>query len=200
MAGSLAVRGAVSEVENVQMASLLHDIGKVGVAMTTLHKPMKLTASEYDLVKLHPVMGARILAGLDIRADLLPPGVYHHEWVDGTGYPDGLVGDDIPLGARVIAVADVYDALMNDRPYRAAVSEEEAVEHLEAAAGAQLDRALVRLWVQCPERGREDGTLCEAATPERPPRAAHDERPAPPPTGGGAGRSLGREARGPGCR
>ena len=164
VAGQLARCAGLSpeEVENVQMASLLHDIGKVGVAMTTLHKPMKLTASEYDLVKLHPVMGARILAGLDILADLVPPVLYHHEWVDGSGYPDGLVGDDIPLGARVIAVADVYDALMNDRPYRATVSEEEAVEHLEAAAGAQLDRALVRLWVQCPERGREDGTLCEA--------------------------------------
>lgn len=154
------------EVENIGMASLLHDIGKVGVAMTTLHKPMKLTATEYDLVKLHPAMGARILAGLDILGDLVPLVLYHHEWVDGSGYPDGLVGDDIPLGARVIAVADVYDSLTYDRPYRQALSEEEAQRRLAAAAGTQLDQGLVRVWLQCLEQGvggEEGDAQCEVA-------------------------------------
>ncbi|NLD43684.1 MAG: response regulator [Chloroflexi bacterium] len=137
------------EADDVRMASLLHDIGKLGVAMTTLHKPMGLTESEYDLVKLHPVMGARILAGLEILSDLVPLVLYHHEWVDGTGYPDGLCDGEIPLGARIIAVADTYDALAHDRPYRAGRGPEEAARLLSEAAGTQLDGGLVEAWVRC---------------------------------------------------
>ena len=156
----LAVCAGLSpdQADDVRMASLLHDIGKVGVGMTTLHKPMGLTESEYDLVKLHPVMGARILAGLEILADLVPLVLYHHEQVNGSGYPDGLRGTDIPLGARVIAVADMYDALVHDRPYRIAVGPEEAARRLREAAGAQVDGALVEAWVRCLEEDEGAGS------------------------------------------
>ncbi len=151
VAERLAVCAGLSreEADEVRLASLLHDIGKLGVGMTTLHKPMTLTESEYDLVKLHPVMGARILAGLEILADLVPLVLCHHERADGSGYPDGLRGEEIPLGARIIAVADTWDAIVHDRPYRPGVSTAEAAQRLREAAGTQLDGALVEAWARC---------------------------------------------------
>lgn len=137
-----------SHVERVRIASLLHDIGKVGVGNIMLHKVGELSDAEFDLIRLHPTLGARILSGLDIFSDLIPLVLHHHEWWDGSGYPDGLKGPDIPVGARIIGVADVYDSLVSDRPYRRAFPWGEAMKELRAAAGTQLDPWLVELWLR----------------------------------------------------
>ena len=106
------------ELDNVHLAGLLHDIGKVGVDDGVLRKPGKLTDAEFDQIKRHPTIGFEILRGISGLADILPGVRSHHENFDGTGYPDRLAGGDIPLMARVMAVADSYDAMGSDRPYR----------------------------------------------------------------------------------
>jgi response regulator RpfG family c-di-GMP phosphodiesterase len=146
LAMALEMPGA--QVEAVTVAGLLHDLGKLGVGDNTLRKNGELTADEFDRVKLHPVMGAKILAGVEPLAHVVPLVLHHHEAVDGHGYPDGLAGDQIPLGARLLAVVDAYDSMITDRPYRAAMSRQEALARLASAAGTQLDGAMVVRWIQ----------------------------------------------------
>ena len=124
-------------------SGLLHDIGKLGIPGSILHKHDPLDDSEWKLMKTHPEVGLKILqwAGNVERALLAV--LYHHERMDGTGYPHGLVGDAIPIEARVVAVADMYDVLTSDRPYRRAQNEREARRVLEDAAGAHLDPVVV---------------------------------------------------------
>jgi putative two-component system response regulator len=123
---------------------LLHDLGKLAVPDEVLNKPGPLTAAEFDTVKMHPVVGERIVEPLRSVRDIIPLIRWHHERLDGSGYPDGLTGDAIPPLVRLLAVADVYDALASARPYRSALSLEECLQtlHAEAAAG-RLDRELV---------------------------------------------------------
>jgi HD-GYP domain-containing protein (c-di-GMP phosphodiesterase class II) len=124
-------------------SGLLHDIGKLGIPGSILHKHDPLDDSEWKLMKTHPEVGLKILqwAGNVERALLAV--LYHHERMDGTGYPHGLVGDAIPIEARVVAVADMYDVLTSDRPYRLAQNEKEARRVLEDAAGPHLDPVVV---------------------------------------------------------
>ncbi|HXB03570.1 MAG TPA: HD-GYP domain-containing protein, partial [Candidatus Angelobacter sp.] len=124
-------------------SGLLHDIGKLGIPGSILHKHDPLDDSEWKLMKTHPEVGLKILqwAGNVERALLAV--LYHHERMDGTGYPHGLVGDAIPIEARVVAVADMYDVLTSDRPYRRAQNEREARRVLEDAAGPHLDPVVV---------------------------------------------------------
>jgi HD-GYP domain-containing protein (c-di-GMP phosphodiesterase class II) len=124
-------------------SGLLHDIGKLGIPGSILHKHDPLDDSEWKLMKTHPEVGLKILqwAGNVERALLAV--LYHHERMDGTGYPHGLVGDAIPIEARVVAVADMYDVLTSDRPYRRAQNEKEARRVLEDAAGPHLDPVVV---------------------------------------------------------
>ena len=124
-------------------SGLLHDIGKLGIPGSILHKHDPLDDSEWKLMKTHPEVGLKILqwAGNVERALLAV--LYHHERMDGTGYPHGLVGDAIPIEARVVAVADMYDVLTSDRPYRRARDEREARRVLEDAAGPHLDPVVV---------------------------------------------------------
>jgi putative nucleotidyltransferase with HDIG domain len=131
------------EVETVRQAGLLHDIGKIGVPEPVLRKCEALSDEEWALMRRHPVIGAQIVAPLEFFTTGALVIRHHHERHDGSGYPDGLAGNAIPVGARVIAVADVYDALTSDRPYRAALSQEAAVERLVAAAGRTLDDSAV---------------------------------------------------------
>ena len=127
------------EIERIGQAGLLHDIGKIGVPESVLRKRGALDDDEWVAMRRHPVLGAQIvgpfetLAGVDVLIR------HHHERTDGRGYPDGLAGDAIPLGSRVIAVPDVYDALTSDRPYRAAWSHERAMACLVEQAGTTLD-------------------------------------------------------------
>lgn len=127
------------EISRLYQAGLLHDIGKIGIPDAVLQKPGRLTPEEFALIREHPVRGAAILQHVRSLAPLLPAVRWHHERLDGSGYPDGLVGEDIPLDARIMAVADVFDALTSARPYRAAMSLEEAFAVLLSEAGTKLD-------------------------------------------------------------
>ena len=140
---ALALGLASPDVEIVARAGLLHDIGKIGIPEVVLRKAGPLTDEEWTLMRRHPVIGAQIVAPFEFFAAGAIVIRHHHERVDGSGYPDGLAGDAIPLGARIVAVADVYDALTSDRPYRPAMSEDEALGHLQAQAGRGLDETIV---------------------------------------------------------
>jgi putative nucleotidyltransferase with HDIG domain len=135
------------DVEVIAQAGLLHDVGKIGVPEAVLGKQGPLTGEEWRLMRRHPVVGAQIVAPFDFLAGATPVILHHHERWDGSGYPDGLAGEAIPLGARLVAVADVYDALTSERPYRAALSPEHAREHLRAQAGRTLDARAVATFI-----------------------------------------------------
>jgi diguanylate cyclase (GGDEF)-like protein/putative nucleotidyltransferase with HDIG domain len=129
-------------VERVRAAGILHDIGKLGISDAILHKAGRLEPHEWDEMRRHPELGARILEHANLR-DIAGWVLAHHERVDGAGYPRGLAGDDIPAEARILAVADAYEAMTADRPYRRALPGEEARAELERGAGAQFDARVV---------------------------------------------------------
>jgi HD-GYP domain-containing protein (c-di-GMP phosphodiesterase class II) len=136
------------------VAGLLHDIGKVGIPEDILRKPGRLTAAEYDIVKQHVALGDAIVRDL-VRQDLVRLGIrHHHERWDGGGYLDGLGGEEIPLIARVLAVGDAFSAMTTTRPYRKALSVEEALRRLTDGASSQLDEQLVVSFV----RGMEEAS------------------------------------------
>lgn len=130
-------------LKNLRVAGLLHDIGKIGVSESILNKPDRLTAEEYEAVKKHSELGALILQHADDFRNIVPCVRHHHEHIDGSGYPDGLRGEEILLPARILAVVDTYDALTSDRPYRARLPLGDALRILREAAGHQLDPDLV---------------------------------------------------------
>lgn len=146
---------ADAEIENIWLAGFLHDIGKIGIRENVLNKPGKLDADEWRCVQEHPVLGERILRPIEELADVTKIVRHHHEHFDGSGYPDGLAGGEIPLGARILSVADAYDALTSKRPYRDALSREESVKVLEEGAGTQFDPVIVRAFLSCPEAPAE---------------------------------------------
>ncbi len=127
----------------IRYGALLHDIGKIGIPEAILNKPGALTPDEFEIIKQHTVIGERICHPLRHGADVGPIVRGHHERWDGGGYPDGLAGEVIPLGSRIIAVADAFDAMTTDRPYRKALSPSEAWKTLWEGAGTQWDRTLV---------------------------------------------------------
>jgi diguanylate cyclase (GGDEF)-like protein/putative nucleotidyltransferase with HDIG domain len=130
---------SAAEVERVKSAALLHDIGKVAIPDDILHKPGPLTDDEWRLMREHPVIGERILRVLPGLGTIARIVRHEHERWDGRGYPDGLVGEAIPLGSRIIIAADTYHAITSDRPYRAARSHSDAVDELTRCAGTQFD-------------------------------------------------------------
>ena len=143
------------ECENIYLAGLVHDVGKVGVADDILLKPDKLTEEEYRQIKTHPERGYRILQGLKPLASLLPGVLYHHEAVNGKGYPYGLQGEAIPLMARIIAVADAYDALTSDRAYRKGMSLEKTEAILTKERGNQWDEQVIDAYFIARDQIRE---------------------------------------------
>jgi putative two-component system response regulator len=146
----------VAEREVLRRGGLLHDIGKISIPDDILNKPGRLTVAEYDVIKQHPVQGVKIIEPLTSLHDVIPLIRWHHERLDGRGYPDGLRGDAIPFLVRVLSVADVYDALASARPYRAAMSHGQCLEILFAeAAGGGLDPELVKCFAQLPVVGQE---------------------------------------------
>jgi putative nucleotidyltransferase with HDIG domain len=131
----------------VRVAGLLHDIGKIGVPDFILRKPGKLTAGEYEVMKGHVTLSTLIIHGLPRMTDILDAVSNHHERWDGLGYPRGVAGSTIPLLGRVMAIADAYSAMTMDRPYRAAMSTEEALEEIAKCANPQFDPDLVSIFI-----------------------------------------------------
>src|SRR5271154_5443455 len=132
-----------SSLGDIEVAALLHDIGKIGISDAILNKPAKLTAEEYELMKKHPEYGWAVLRqvpGME-RASLII--LHHHENYDGTGYPGGLKGEEIPIGSRIVSVIDAFDAMVSSRPYRQGLPFEEAESRLLQASGSQFDAGVV---------------------------------------------------------
>ncbi len=131
------------DVKDIRLAGLLHDIGKIGTYDYLLDKPARLTEEEFEMVKKHPTKGTEILSGIKQLKDLLPFISHHHERIDGRGYPDGLKGDDIPLQAKILCVADSFDSMTADRPYRPSPGTEYAISELKRCSGTQFDPLVV---------------------------------------------------------
>ncbi len=143
-----AVNLPENEVERIKIGALLHDVGKIGIPESVLKKPGKLTDEEWKIMKQHPTIGAeKVLAPNEALRDLIPIVKYHHERIDGRGYPEGLKGNEIPLEARIVSVADAYHALVSDRPYRKGMPIEKACAILREGAGVQWDSDLVRQFI-----------------------------------------------------
>jgi HD-GYP domain-containing protein (c-di-GMP phosphodiesterase class II) len=142
-------------VERVQIAALLHDVGKIGIDDAVLRKPARLTDEEYAIIKRHPGLGASIMAPIRQLKDIVPGMRHHHEALDGTGYPDGLAGGEIPLMARIIAVADTFDAMTSDRLYQKAKDDAFVIQTLRRLTGTRYDPKVVDAFVAAhPKLGR----------------------------------------------
>jgi HD-GYP domain-containing protein (c-di-GMP phosphodiesterase class II) len=139
------------EIARIETAARVHDLGKIAVPDAILLKPGPLTEEEWKVMKQHPVVSAEILSGLEIYKDCVDIIRHEHEHWDGSGYPDGLKGEEIPLGSRIIAVADVWHALLSDRPYRKAYTKEEARKIMQEMAGKTLDPKLVEVFLKIVE-------------------------------------------------
>ena len=138
-----------NEVERITLGALLHDVGKIGIPEHILKKPDRLSDDEWAIMKQHPVIGAeKVLMPNEALRDLIPIVKYHHEHIDGTGYPNRLKGDEIPLAAKIVAVADAFHALISDRPYRKGLSLDVACNILQEGAGKQWDTNLIRKFIQ----------------------------------------------------
>ncbi|MCC5822587.1 MAG: HD-GYP domain-containing protein [Phycisphaerales bacterium] len=135
------------EVERVRIAGIVHDVGKIGVPESVLCKPDRLTDEEFDLIKKHPEIGHQILEGIPGLKDILPGVLYHHERYDGKGYPHGLAGDDIPLLARIMAVADTFDAMSSNRAYRSKMPREVVLGEIAKCAGTQFDQRVAEAFL-----------------------------------------------------
>jgi HD-GYP domain-containing protein (c-di-GMP phosphodiesterase class II) len=155
------------EVAKLRAAAAIHDVGKLHIPPEILAKPGRLTPEEFDVIKRHCEDGALIVSPLG-DAELTAIVMHHHERIDGNGYPTGLRGEHIPMGARIVAVADTFDAITSARPYRAAASHREAIEELQRCAGTQLDPVTVRTFVRC-YAGRRHAVLLAVlmALPQR---------------------------------
>ncbi len=127
------------EAQNLALAALVHDLGKTWITNDILNKSAALSEEERRKMERHPIIGARILIGCDVDAFYVDSVLYHHEAWDGRGYPSGLQGEEIPMSARILAIADVYDVLTSQRPYKAALSKDAARERLIQGSGASFD-------------------------------------------------------------
>jgi putative nucleotidyltransferase with HDIG domain len=137
-----------AEIVHVRRGALLHDIGKMGVPDHILLKPDKLTEAEWEIMRMHPVFAHDMLYPIEYLRPALDIPHYHHEKWDGTGYPDGLKGEEIPLPARLFAVVDVWDAITSDRPYRPAWPRQQAIEHVREGVGSHFDPAAADLFLR----------------------------------------------------
>ena len=139
------------EAEALLWGTVLHDVGKIGVPDRILRKNGPLDSQEWRLMRRHPITGAEIVAPIRKLADVVPIIRGHHERWDGSGYPDGLKGEDIPLGARIMAVVDVYGSLTDDRPYRAALSHQQALDELRKGSGTHFDPVVLQIFLELAE-------------------------------------------------
>jgi HD-GYP domain-containing protein (c-di-GMP phosphodiesterase class II) len=141
------------EVERVHLSGIIHDVGKIGIEDKILRKAAALTEDEYEIMKQHPTKGAHILEAVPLLKEMAGAGLMHHENVDGSGYPEGLKGDDIPLLGRIVSVADAFDAMTTDRPYSKAMTFEAAIARLKFLAGKKFDGACVDAFEKAAQAG-----------------------------------------------
>ncbi|MBI5442789.1 MAG: response regulator, partial [Deltaproteobacteria bacterium] len=152
------------DVRTLRLAGLIHDVGKIGIEDTILRKPGRLTPEEFATIRTHPDRGVQIIEPLDFLRAALPIVRHHHECFDGSGYPAGLAGEEIPLGARIVAIADTYDAITSSRAYRPALSQEAALAEIARGSGTQFATDLVRLFLEiCHPPGGGTPYLLETA-------------------------------------
>lgn len=156
-----------TEIQGVKTAALLHDIGKLAVPEHILSKPGPLTQEEFQKIRVHPQVGAEIISAVPFPYPVAPLILSHHERWDGKGYPQGLKGEEIPLGARILSVVDYYDALTSDRPYHKAMTPEAALALLQQEAGRALDPAVVQMFVKMAAEMEAVAGTIETATPRR---------------------------------
>jgi HD-GYP domain-containing protein (c-di-GMP phosphodiesterase class II) len=142
------------EYEKLRVSALLHDVGKIGIDDKVLKKPAPLTSEEYEIMKQHPQKGFKIMSQIPAMRDFLPGMYMHHEMVNGQGYPQGLKGDDIPMQARIVSVADTFDAMTTDRPYQKAMSLDEALARIKTFVGTRYDESVVAALVEACEQGQ----------------------------------------------
>jgi HD-GYP domain-containing protein (c-di-GMP phosphodiesterase class II) len=141
------------EREHLKIAAILQDIGKIGIEDKILRKKAKLTDDEYTEMKRHPIVGAEIISHIKQLKNVIPGMRYHHERTDGGGYPEGLKGLNIPFIARIISVADTFDAMTTDRPYHAGLDDDAAIAELKRCAGMQFDKDVVDAFLQAYKNG-----------------------------------------------
>jgi len=155
------------EIKSLKYAAILHDIGKIGVRGYILNNPNGLTIEEYEEVKKHPAIGENIIQPIELLQPIRPLIRHHHEWYNGKGYPDGLSGENIPLGARILTVADAYDAMKSDRPYRKALSEEKAIQELKHGSGRQFDPQIVEVFLEILKQNLSEDSLFDQPITKR---------------------------------
>lgn len=143
------------KIQDIKTAAILHDIGKIGINDNILNKAGKLTREEYQEIMRHPVIGAEIISKVDFLKKISTVVRHHHERHDGKGYPDGIGGDNIPLAASILAIADSYDAMTSDRPYRRALTRDEALEEIRVNAGTQFHPVLAEKFIEMLESKKE---------------------------------------------
>jgi len=141
-----------AEREELVYLCLLHDIGKIGIPDNILNKPGKLTPEEFEIMKRHAEIGEKIISPLEMLKKLKPLIRHHQEFYNGTGYPDGLHGEAIPLACRILAVVDTFDAMTTDRPYRKALPVEAAIAELHRCSGSQFDPKIVDVFIRILEK------------------------------------------------
>jgi len=144
------------DIENIEYTALLHDVGKIGIADSILGKKGGLTSQEYEKIREHTIMGAKIIEPVDFLKNSYKAIYHHHERYNGNGYPDGIKEKDIPLSARIIAVADAYDAMGSDRPYRKKLNKDKILNELKDQSGKQFDPEVVKALISVLDREREE--------------------------------------------
>lgn len=147
---------AAEDLYTLEIGALLHDVGKIGVPDSVLGKPGPLEKSEYAIITEHPGKGGRILKDIEYLENSIPSVMFHHERFDGKGYPEGLSGKNIPLAGRIIAIADSFDAMISDRPYKEKISVKEAVKELRRCSGSQFDSEIAETFIKIIENGEID--------------------------------------------
>lgn len=155
-----ALRFSQHEKDILKYASLLHDIGKIGIDVGILRKPSRLNDEEWKIMVMHPVLGSGIVEQINFLNDLAPIILRHHERYDGKGYPGRLKKEAIPLGARILAVVDAYEAMVSDRPYRKALSVKKARHELLSCAGSQFDPCIAKVFLKTLKKGKKKKIRC----------------------------------------
>jgi putative nucleotidyltransferase with HDIG domain len=154
------------QVELIRKGALLHDIGKLGIPVEILGKPCRLTAEEYEVVKRHAVLGVELIRKSSSLQSLVPIVRHHHEFFNGMGYPDHLMGAQIPIEARIVSVADAIEAMSSERPYRKALTMSAVMNELRAQAGSQFDPQVVDAAIQMIEADSQFGASDIEAQPD----------------------------------